>query len=296
MRIPGYNLNHKSPLLPFRLLGMNPLEYLSILQGEYSRLNGFDVASLFKNGEQGFWYDTNDLTTLFQDAAGTTPVTAAGQPVGLQLDKSGNGNHRFQTVAASRPMLRLNATTGFHYLETDGSEDWMRTNAIDFTSTDKVSLFTGVRKLSAATSVIVEMSTSSSTNGIFSIFSGLAVAADYSAVMRITAGSGKSARTYTAPASNVITATFDSSQVGFANEVGVRIDGLLPSSTGVVGGTESGVGNFGNHAAYFFRRAGTSLPFNGHEYGSICVGRLCTIAEVNSIEKLLAERVGVSLA
>lgn len=44
--------------------------------------------ALFANGEQGLWYDPSDLTTLFQDSAGTTPVTATGQPVGLILDKS----------------------------------------------------------------------------------------------------------------------------------------------------------------------------------------------------------------
>lgn len=36
----------------------------------------------------GVWYDPSDLSTLFQDSAGATPVTAAGQPVGLILDKS----------------------------------------------------------------------------------------------------------------------------------------------------------------------------------------------------------------
>lgn len=46
------------------------------------------MKKLFANGEQGFWYDPNDLSTMFQDAAGTVPVTAVGQPVGLMLDKS----------------------------------------------------------------------------------------------------------------------------------------------------------------------------------------------------------------
>lgn len=46
------------------------------------------IQKLFANGEQGFAYDPNDLGTMFQDAAGTVPVTAAGQPVGLILDKS----------------------------------------------------------------------------------------------------------------------------------------------------------------------------------------------------------------
>ncbi len=48
----------------------------------------YSPISLFEAGEQGAWYDPSDLTTLFQDTAGTTPVTATGQSVGLLLDKS----------------------------------------------------------------------------------------------------------------------------------------------------------------------------------------------------------------
>ena len=44
--------------------------------------------ALFANGEVGVWYDPSDLTTLFTDSAGTTPVTTPGQTVGLMLDKS----------------------------------------------------------------------------------------------------------------------------------------------------------------------------------------------------------------
>jgi len=53
----------------------------------------------------GAWYDPSDLTTLFQDSAGTTPVTAVEQPVGRILDKSGGGNHAIQPTATSRPTL-----------------------------------------------------------------------------------------------------------------------------------------------------------------------------------------------
>jgi hypothetical protein len=48
----------------------------------------FSPANLFASSEQGAWYDPSDLSTLFQDSLGTTPVTTAGQPVGLMLDKS----------------------------------------------------------------------------------------------------------------------------------------------------------------------------------------------------------------
>jgi hypothetical protein len=46
------------------------------------------TGNLFAASEPGVWFDPSDLTTLFQDSAGTTPVTAPGQPVGLMLDKS----------------------------------------------------------------------------------------------------------------------------------------------------------------------------------------------------------------
>lgn len=48
------------------------------------------IKSLFANNEQGFAFDFNDLSTMYQDSAGTIPVTGVGQPVGLVLDKSKN--------------------------------------------------------------------------------------------------------------------------------------------------------------------------------------------------------------
>lgn len=50
------------------------------------------VDGLWRNGEQGVRFEASDLSTMFQDAAGTLPVYAPGQgqvdpPVGLLLDK-----------------------------------------------------------------------------------------------------------------------------------------------------------------------------------------------------------------
>lgn len=53
----------------------------------------------------GALFDPSDLSTLYQDAAGTIPVTTVEQPVGKILDKSGNGNHATQSITASRPTL-----------------------------------------------------------------------------------------------------------------------------------------------------------------------------------------------
>lgn len=72
----------------------------------------YNPLSLFQNNEQGWLYDNSDMSTMFQDSAGTTPVTAVGQPVGKQLDKSGRNNHRTQSTAASRPTFARLPVTG----------------------------------------------------------------------------------------------------------------------------------------------------------------------------------------
>ena len=46
------------------------------------------IKSIFANNEQGFAYDPNDLSTMYQDAARIVAVSAVGQAVGLMLDKS----------------------------------------------------------------------------------------------------------------------------------------------------------------------------------------------------------------
>lgn len=83
------------------------------------------IETLFQTlGAQGAYYDPSDFSTLFQDAAGTTPVTAVGQPVGLMKDKSGNGNDITQGTTASCPTLQQDIN-GYYYLGFDGVDDYM---------------------------------------------------------------------------------------------------------------------------------------------------------------------------
>lgn len=56
--------------------------------GLFNQSSAWSPTSLFSSGEKGGWYDPSDLTTLFQDSAGKTPVTAATQSVRLILDNS----------------------------------------------------------------------------------------------------------------------------------------------------------------------------------------------------------------
>lgn len=63
------------------------------------------MRKLFSNGEQGFFYDPNDLSTMYQDDAGTVDVLLTGQPVAYIKDLSGNGNHAKQLDSSKRPLL-----------------------------------------------------------------------------------------------------------------------------------------------------------------------------------------------
>lgn len=259
------------------------------------------MKKLFANGEQGFWYDPSDMGTMFRDAAGTVPVTAVGQPVGLIRDKSGRNNHAFQTTSASRPILRKNAVTGANYLEFDGSDDFLMTSNINFTSTDKVSLFAGVRKLSdAAVGMLLELSTSSANNGTFSILAppnaGLARYGVSTRGINTTALQASSApHPHAAPISSVLTAKLDNAKGdSAANAIKVRHNGenMLASADGLNSTTPA---NFGDYPLYIGRRAGAVQAFNGHIYGLIGIGKLTSDSETTIIEKELAKRTGVTL-
>ena len=82
---------------------------------------GYDPIQDFANGEQGFIYDISDLSTLFQDVAGTIPAVV-GLSVARINDKSGNGNHAIQVTPTSRAILRF--VDGKYRIQTDGTDDW----------------------------------------------------------------------------------------------------------------------------------------------------------------------------
>ena len=252
------------------------------------------IQGLFANNEQGFFYDPNDLSTLYQNAAGTIPVTAVGQPVGLMLDKSGRNNHAYQSVSASRPILQRNATTGAYYLAFDGIDDFLRTNAINFTATNKVSLVAGIRKLSDSTdSVVVETGTNYFTpTGGFALFSsnsfGLFVGFGVSGVntfyIKLQPG-------YSAPRSLVTSLRLDLSAIDRPTQVKFNIDGARKD----IAEGPAVTGTFANTPIFIGRRGGTALPFNGHLYGLIGIGKLASDSETAAIEKELAKRTGVTL-
>lgn len=84
------------------------------------------------------WLDASDLSTLYQDSGGVTPVTDDGQTVGYWADKSGNGNDFSQGTAANEPRYDAAEINGRSALYFDGSSDYLDSGAIAALNTDEL--------------------------------------------------------------------------------------------------------------------------------------------------------------
>lgn len=228
------------------------------------------MKKLFANGEQGFWYDPNDLSTMYKDAAGTVPVTAVGQAVGLVKDKSGRNNHAYQTTSASRPILRQNATTGAYYLEFDGVDDRLVTGSLPSMGL-ATTVFTGSRSNKAATAAVVARGVG---GYLYQTAGSVVVQSVSKPVTILTSGNA------------VITVKYEGSGTGVtlkANNVSrteSTTDRGFNTSNPLV------IGAFSN---------GGEVPLQGHIYCLIGISKLTTDAESIAIEKEIAKRAGVTL-
>jgi hypothetical protein len=254
---------------------------------------GFDPASLFAAGEQGAWYEPSP-TTCFTDTARTT-AAAVGDPVAGMTDLSGRGNHATQATLAQRPILRQSGA--LFYLECDGTDDGMVTSSINFTATDKMSVFAGAQKLSdAAAAIVVELSADINSNaGSFylSAPNTSGTGEQYATTSRGAAAlatgqvSLATANTVPAPDTAVLTGLHD-----IAGDSSI----LRRNGTAYTAGTaDKGAGNFGNYPLFIGRRNGASLPFNGRIYSMIVLGRTATPAEITATEAYIALKTGVTL-
>ncbi|MCO8081990.1 LamG domain-containing protein [Acinetobacter lwoffii] len=199
------------------------------------------------------------------------------------------GNHAYQTTSASRPILRKNDVTGANYLEFDGSDDFLQTNSVDFTAVDEMTVIAAIRGIGGAlNSIVIESSPSGfATNGSFGVrYPGiigntLTFTSRGTAYAQVNAGSN-----LIPPQSLVLTGSAKIS----TSVMSIRANGVAYSET-----LSQGSGNYGNYPLYIGRRAGTSLPLNGHLYGIIGIGKLIPESDVKRIEQGLAKFLGVTL-
>ena len=256
-----------------------------------SALAGGGVAAwspleLFAAGEKGVWYDPSDFSTMWQDTAGTTPVTAVGQSVARIDDKSGNGKHATQATPASRPLLQESG--GKYYLYFDGTNDSLATGAIDFSATDEMTICVGVRKeIDDATRAIVTLRDSPLTDGSVAL-SGPAFTAPtfgYSSQGTAIATSNVNNATYAAPFLGVVSARSKISTDYLSGRINAVDVFSSPSN--------QGTGNYANDAIYIAYIAYYATYFNGRIYQLIVRG--AATADLTDVEAYVAGKTGVTL-
>ncbi len=255
---------------------------------------GAVVRALFANGEQGAWYDPSDFSTMFQDSAGTTPVTATGQPVGRILDKSGRGNHATQPTAAARPVYQIDGS-GRPHLLFDGVDDFMLTGSVNFTATDKISFWMGLY-VAATSSRILELSLdagSAANPGAFVFRHPTSTV--YDIYLRGSAlGALETGAAYAVPVTNVVSANLDLAQATNATEITPRINAAIPASLATPGGAaaSAGTGNFGNYPLYLSALNGAGGRFNGRLYQTIVRGARSTTQQISDVETFVNAKTG----
>lgn len=244
----------------------------------------FDPLFLFGAGEQGAWYDPSDLDALFQDSDGLVPVTAANQPVGLMLDKSGRNHHAVQVDLGLRPILR--DIGGLRYLEFNGIDSFMVTDAIDLTATPTLTVFAGITKESDAASAIV-CETNGGGSRSFSLFAPSGSSPSFG--FRIWGGLGVTvhAMGYAAPVTAVLTGYGDT-RPGLSY---LRVNGAPPA----VSDPYPNGGGIGNHPMFIGMRNGAGNAFTSGLYGLIVRGSATSISLTAGAESYMAGKAGVIL-
>jgi hypothetical protein len=208
---------------------------------------------------------------------------------GAQLELGSTATN-YQRVGTAFNVTEAGVAT-VHYVQYDGTDDSFSTSSINFTATDKMSVFAGVRKLSdATTAIFAELSADTNTNnGTFFVAAPITNGGSSLAfASKGTVQISQSNTGYVAPISNVVTGQ---GNIGGPN-VSLRVNGATVSSST----SSQGTGNFGNYPLFIGRRGNTSLPFNGRDYGIIIVGKAASATEISSTESYLAANTsGVTL-
>jgi hypothetical protein len=179
-------------------------------------------------------------------------------------------------------------TNGFlPFLVFDGSDDAMSTSAINFSGTDKMTVFAGVRKLSDDLSILLEQSVDSDANaGTVQIL--ISAANTYRFRSR---GTGSSANgiasaltSFPAPITNVVTGIGDIS--GDVSQLRVNASVIATTTN------DQGSGNYGNYPVFIGSQNITSLRFNGRIYSLIIRGAASSAAEIAATEAYINARTG----
>lgn len=236
------------------------------------------------------WIDPSKTESVSEDFSGTIPITN-GTGVGRISDLSGGGNHIGQATAASRPLWQQ--SSGLTWLQADGIANSLYSLAnFDCTSTDKITVLVGVRKISdAARGVLMELG-NGTLNG-FLIDAPTDASTKFRALSTQSGGNPASFTTdaqYAAPISAVLVATGNwSAPAGQATSLeinGVNVGTLAITPTG---------GTLPSAVLHLFRRNNATFPFAGGCSGLMIFGGVLSAQSRSICRSFMAQKTGVVL-
>ena len=245
------------------------------------------ISTLYGDGEQGGFFVSRPVVSgqqvLFQDEAGTVPVTADGDPVGRWVDLSGNGKHATQSVSGARPVYRTDGT--LHWLEFDGVSQHLLTASVT-AGGDKVQVFCGITKLSDSPLGVV-VNHNSTGNSSFRLSAPEGSGA-YRATSRGTSPVDV-AIAAPAPTTDVLTMQSDirASLISLRRNGAAAIENTADQGDADYATSALGIGS---------RSTGADLHFNGEIYGlAVRFGPNLSPNTIVSAEEYIAALTGVTL-
>ncbi len=243
--------------------------YLCAITGTFS---GASSAIFFQINNS---YIPADVTYSGDGASGCILMAA-------QLE-IGSSRTAYQRVVSSANVTEagVKTLTGLLF---DGVDDALATNSVDLTSTDKIKVFAGARKMSdAGRAVVCELG----AGGTYSFALNGPVASAGNNYAAMSGGSlpwpaASSPSIYPAPHSAVLTGSCDIS----GDRIELRVNGSRVAQSG----GDQGSGNYQSAALHIGSRSGTSLYFTG--YLTALVVRPCDNSEIPAMEAVINDLTG----
>lgn len=170
------------------------------------------------------------------------------------------------------------------YLKFDGVDDAMKTTSVNFSATDKMSIWAGVRKITDTVGALCELTANFNSNsGSYYVITGTDSPIStngYSSNARGTATAAVNQATFisnvNAPSTDVLAITHNI--VGDLSTI--RVDTV----EGTNGTGDKGFGNFVNDRIYIGGRGEGSPYFNGNLYSLIIRGAASTATQITNTE------------
>ncbi len=233
----------------------------------------------------------------------TSPVVSSGGNSNTGISKyGGNSGRSFKATAydirlatdAHLPYQWVNTATDYdtagfpHYLAFNGTNTAYATPSIDFTGTDKMTVWAGVTRLSNTPSqMIAEISfVAESQPGSWFLASQYTASYNYYVNSLGVPGNGRVTAHLAAPgvSQDYISFQADLGAPSPADRLKTRRNALAsPPNTSDFGYG----GTYGNYPLYIGARAGTSLYFNGRIYQLIVRGAESSISQIEATENLI---------